>query len=370
MIFFILNINSNFSNIDSSDTYLFMRGNLATQMISYNIGTDAIIYLTSTSGNIYAYEKGTSGNSIIFGAHVAGTWNFNIGTLDFGTAFSTYKTLAFAGSWTSAIKGTFARDSSEDAAYLMVSKNPNTLFFSFKPSDLTLISSVYTFSTGWNPVTQVRKAGSKIVMVCMNTNNLFTIFNTVGGAFTSVYSTKKTIFDVEYSKIGNSLAIITTGSSNGIPQINSYGLDYVLSDTSVFTNTAVEWIIATSGADYTYVSGSTVTFTTNSPTISDYSGSLTTNSDITFSSSTSAYFQGYFTNSNVQTFQVPSGTTKSVDVNLSWLTNVATSVSYSLYAAEGSSVPSWITIHIFKLLDIISITLSPRSMGIILVILQ
>ena len=170
-----------------------MRGSLETQMISYNIGTDAIIDLTSTAGDIYTYEKGTGGNSIIFGAHVTGSWNFNIGTLDFGTAFATYKTLAFTGSWRSAIKGTLARDSSEDAAYLMVSKNPNTLFFSFKLSDLTLISSVYTFSTGWNPVAQVRKAGSKIVMVCVKSSYLLTIFDTVGGTFTSVYSTKKTI---------------------------------------------------------------------------------------------------------------------------------------------------------------------------------
>ena len=333
-----------------------MRANLATRMISYNIGTDAIIDLTSTVGFMNAYEKGTGGNSIIFGAYALGSWNFNIGTLDFGTASATYKTLAFARSWLNEIFGTLDRDSSEDAAYLMVSKDPKTLFLSFKPSDLTLISSVYTFSTGCYPVTQVRKAGSKIVMVCINGIYFFTIFNTVGGTFTSVYSTKKTIFDVEYSKFRSSLAIITTGSSDGIPQINSYGLDYVLSDTSVFTNTAVAWTTAASGSDYTYVSGSTVTFGTNSPTISDYSGSLTTKTDITFSSSTSAYFQGYFTNTNVQTIQVPSSTTKSVDVNLSWLTNVATSVSYSLYAAEGSSVPSWITIHIFKFLDIVSIT--------------
>ena len=324
-----------------------MRAAQATRIMSYNIGTDAIIDLYSYNGDIYTYEQGTGGNSIIFGVHVATFWNFYIGTLDFGTASATYKTLAFTGTWASAIRGTLARDSSEDAAYLMVSKNPNTLFFSFKPSDLTLISSVYTFSTGWNPVAQVRKAGSKIVMVCINGIYLFTIFNTVGGTFSSVYSTKKTIFDVEYSKVRSSLALITTGSSEGIPQIYSYGLDYVLSDTSVFTNTAVAWTTATSGTDYTYGSGSTLTFGTNSPAISDYSGSLTTNSDITFSSSTSAYFQGYFTNTNVQTFQVPSSTTKSVDVNLSWLTNVATSVSYSLYAAEGSSVPSWITIQIF-----------------------
>ena len=347
-----------------------MRGNLESQMISYNIGTDSIIDLTSTSGNIYAYEQGTGGNSIIFGAHVASSWNFNIGTLYFGTATATYKTLTFTGSWASAIKGTLARDSSEDVAYLMVSKYPNTLFFSFKPSDLTLISSVYTFSTGCYPVTQVRKAGNKIILSCTNTNNLFSIYDTVGRTFTSVYSTTKSMFDVEYSKVGSSLAFITTGSSSAVLQINSYGVDYMLYDTSVFTNTDVAWTTATSGTDYTYDSGSTATFTKNSPAISDYSGSLTTNSDITFSSSTSAYFQGYITNTNAQTFQVPSNTTKSVDVILSWLTNVATSVSYSLYAAEGSSVPSWITIQIFKLLDIISITLIPRSISIILVILQ
>ena len=313
-----------------------MRGNLATQMISYNIGTDAIIDLTSTSGNIYEYEyeQGTGGNSIIFGAHVASSWNFNIGTLDFGTASATYKTLTFPMTWASDIKGTLARDSSEDAAYLMVSKNPNTLLFSFKPSNLSITSGVYTFSTGCNPVTQVRKAGSKIFMVCTNTDNLFTIYDTIGKTFTSVYSTTKSIFDVDYSKVGKSLAIITTGSSSAIPQINSYGLDYVLSDTSIFRNIIVTWTAATSGSDYTFSSVSTSTFSTNSPTISEYSESLTTNSDITFSSSTSAYFQGYFTYTNVQTFQVPSSTTKSVDVNLSWLTNDATSVSYSLYAGE------------------------------------
>ena len=87
-------------------------------------------------------------------------------------------------------------------------------------------------------------------MVCYNSIYFFTIYDTVGGTFTSVYSTKKTIFDVEYSNTGNSLAIITTGSSNGIPQINSYVLDYFLSDTSIFTNTAVTWTSATSGTDY------------------------------------------------------------------------------------------------------------------------
>jgi hypothetical protein len=57
------------------------------------------------------------------------------------------------------------RDPSEDAVYLLATKNPNALFLSIKPSDLSLITSVYTFSTGCNTVMQVRKAGSKVIVV-------------------------------------------------------------------------------------------------------------------------------------------------------------------------------------------------------------
>ena len=195
---------------------------------------------------------------------------------------------------------------------------------------------------------QVRKAGSKIFMVCKYYNDYFlSTYNTSTSKFTSIYMTKKTVLDLDYSKTASSISLITTQSSGLVPEIYSYSLDYAFSDTSIFTYSAIEWSAATSTSGYYALSSAaaTTTFTIATPSTSLYTSTLVSNADISLSSSAYGYFQGYFTSTNIQKFTLTIDNTGTFDPNLSCLSNSATTVVYSLQSYNGGSVPSFVKIN-------------------------
>ena len=110
---------------DSSDSYLYFRSATATKLYSYDIAIDTFQTITLGLGNIYAFMPVGSIYSVLFGAHVPSTCAFNFGKTYYYSPdiayYVMYKTFTFAESWTDLITGTFAKDSSEDSAYLMVS---------------------------------------------------------------------------------------------------------------------------------------------------------------------------------------------------------------------------------------------------------
>ena len=194
---------------------------------------------------------------------------------------------------------------------------------------------------------QVRKAGSKIFMVCKYYSDyLLSIYNTSTSKFSSIYITKRTILDAEYSKTANSISLITTQSTGLVPEIYSYSLDYAFSDTSIFTYSAVEWSAAPSTSAYYVLSSvSSTTFTIGTPSTSLYTWNLASNPDISLSSSAYGYFQGYFTSTNIQKYTLTIDNTGTFDPNLSCLSNSATTVVYSLQSYNGGSVPSFVKIN-------------------------
>ena len=186
---------------------------------------------------------------MLFGAPPSSnTCKYNIANLNFGTKTATYKQLQIADNdWIYTTKGTLARDTSQDVAYLMVTYKPKTFFLSIKASDLTLISDGSKYAAGWEYPVQMLIAGIKVFMVWYKSGYSLWMYNTSTKTFTSFYSTSKKIFDLAYDKISGMMSIIIPGSSNSIPQINTYAPDYALLDIDILILFR-RWII-----DYNYL---------------------------------------------------------------------------------------------------------------------